>query len=301
MTTEFVGRGAPAPPTRRTTPSARSHAANALGMIAPPLGLTLVLLVIWEAFARSGLVNEIILPPPSAVVVGFGTLLTSDFLLKHLVATMIETLVGFVLGAGGGFVLGALMVVWGPLRKAVYPLAVTLQTLPRVALAPVFITWFGFGLSPKILMAATICFFPVLINTIVGMLSVNEEQLLLLRSLRASRLQEFTELRLPTSGPAVFAGLKTAVTFALIGAIVVELVGAKEGLGVLIERFSFSLQIPMVFAVLTLLGLIGLLLFGIVEVIDRKLIFWVERTRLVAEADGLGVEHTAERGASDDH
>jgi NitT/TauT family transport system permease protein len=247
-----------------------------------PVGFIVGLGLLWEAASWLGLLNEIIVPPPSAVAGAFGNLLFSDYLGRHFSATLLVTLVGFVAGGGGAFALGAAMVMYSRVRRAVYPSALILQTMPRVALAPVFITWFGFGFAPKIVMAATICFFPVLINTIVGMTDVEEEALLLIRSHRGTRWQEFVELRLPNAAPAIFAGLKAAITFSLVGAVVVELVGAKEGLGVLIERFSFSLQIPLVFATIFLLAVMGMILYGLMEVIDRRVVFWVERSSVAA-------------------
>lgn len=253
-----------------------------------PVGFILGISLVWEAVSRLGLVNPIIVPPPSAVAGAFRDLLFSDYLGRHFWATFLETLVGFVAGGGGAFALGAAMVMYSSVRRAVYPSALILQTMPRVALAPVFITWFGFGFAPKALMAATICFFPVLINTIVGMTDVEEDALLLIRSHRGTRWQEFMELRLPNAAPAIFAGLKAAITFSLVGAVVVELVGAKEGLGVLIERFSFSLQIPLVFATIFLLAVMGMVLYGLMELFDRRVVFWVERSSVGATTTHRG-------------
>ena len=159
-------------------------------------------------------------------------------------------------------------------RKAFYPVIILFQSTPRVALAPVFIAWFAFGITSKIALAATICFFPVLINTITGLTVIDENAGLLMRSLRATRWQTFRHLRLPSSVPTVFAGLKAALTFALIGAIVGELTATNEGAGHLIETAAFQFRSDDVFAYLLMLALIGLALFLLAARLERKLLFW---------------------------
>jgi NitT/TauT family transport system permease protein len=261
--------------------------ARTFGHYAWPCALfVFVALAIWEFASRNELVNEIILPPPTEVADAFVELLQTDYVWTHFFATLSNTVLGFLLGGGLAFVLASLMVMNSLIRRALYPIAILVQTLPRVALAPLFITWFGFGSGPKIVMAATICFFSVLINTIVGMTSVSEDELSLMKSLRASKLQVFFQLRLPAAAPAIMAGVKTAITFALVGSVVVELVGAKEGLGVLIERFNFSLEIPFAFATILLLALMGLGLYAIAELAERKLVFWVDREQAVPAVEG---------------
>jgi NitT/TauT family transport system permease protein len=255
---------------------------RSIGSYAWPCAIFVALvLASWQFASSNELVNELILPPPTEVADAFVELVQTDYVWTHFMATLTNTVLGFLLGAGLAFVLASLMVMNSLIRRALYPVAILVQTLPRVALAPLFITWFGFGSGPKIVMAATICFFSVLINTIVGMMSVSDDELSLMKSLRASPLQIFFQLRLPAAAPAIMAGVKTAITFALVGAVVVELVGAKEGLGVLIERFNFSLEIPFAFATIVLLACMGLGLYAIAELAERKLVFWVDREQAV--------------------
>lgn len=232
---------------------------------------------LWEAVVRAGLVDELILPLPSDIAVRFGELFSTGIVWPHLEATVVETLLGFGVGVGAAFVLGVAAGMWPFFGQVVSPYVVTFQVTPRVALAPIFLTWFGFGLTSKIVMAATICFFPVFINTLAGLAAVDPDARELFRSLRASRLQEFVQLSLPTALPVVFAGLKTAMTLALIGAIVAEFVGASEGLGFLIDRFNFRLATDSAFAVILLLAIIGLALYGAMEWLDRKIVFWQDR------------------------
>lgn len=238
--------------------------------------------LIWEFFSSWELISgsrlpfwpEIVLSKPSEIIPAFFEAITTGFVLRHFWVTFQETAIGFVVGAGGGFLLGIYVALVPTFRKAFYPVIILFQSTPRVALGPVFIAWFAFGMASKVALAATICFFPVLINTIVGLTVIDENAGLLMRSLRATRWQTFRHLRLPSSAPTVFAGLKAALTFALIGAIVGELIQANEGAGHLIETAAFQFRSDDVFAYLLMLSLIGLALFLLANVLERRLLFW---------------------------
>jgi NitT/TauT family transport system permease protein len=253
-----------------------SKLAGAAKMVALTTVTSLVLLAIWEVLSRIDppFWPQVILSKPTDIVPAFFQAITSDFVWVNFWVTFQETIIGFAIGAGGGFVLGVLIALSRTFSRAVYPIVILFQTTPRVALAPVFIAWFGFGMTSKIALAAAICFFPVLVNTITGLTVVDENALLLMRSLKASRFQMFFHLRLLAAMPAIFAGLKSALTFALIGAVIAELLGSNEGVGQLIDASSFQLQMDDVFAYLLILGLLGLALFLIVNAIERKLVFW---------------------------
>ena len=232
--------------------------------------------LIWELLSRldPSFWPEIVLSKPSEIIPAFFQAITTGFVLWHFWVTFQETAIGFVIGAGGGFLLGTYVALVPTFRKAFYPVIILFQSTPRVALAPVFIAWFAFGIASKIALAATICFFPVLINTITGLTVIDENAGLLMRSLRATRWQTFRHLRLPSSVPTVFAGLKAALTFALIGAIVGELTATNEGAGHLIETAAFQFRSDDVFAYLLMLALIGLALFLLAARLERKLLFW---------------------------
>lgn len=236
--------------------------------------LLLGLLGVWEWASARELVHEIILPPPSEIFRAMRELFGSTFLLPHLWTTLYETLVGFVIASVSAFVIAVLLSNFAFARGVVYPYIVTFQVLPKVALAPIFITWLGFGLSSKIFLAAAISFFPVLVNTLAGFESVSEGSAALMRSFVANRWQIFYRLSLPWSLPYVFAGLKTSLTLALIGAIVAEFEGAERGLAVLIKSFSYQFQMPQVFAVLFVLGVLGLVLYGLMEYLERRIVYW---------------------------
>jgi NitT/TauT family transport system permease protein len=235
-----------------------------------------MMLALWEAVSRAGLVHEFILPAPTLIAGAFVNLMTTGFFVEHLSVTLYETMAGFVIGSGLAFIGGVLLHTFPTLNRVVYPYVIVFQVIPKVALAPIFVTWFGFGLTSKVVMAATISFFPTLVNTIVGLAAVEEEAVLLFRSLVAHRYEAFFKLSLPSALPYVFAGLKTSLTFAFIGAIVGEFVGANHGIGLLIETYNFQLDIPTVFALIVVLSGIGLGLYLAFEAIDRKIVFWRE-------------------------
>jgi NitT/TauT family transport system permease protein len=237
--------------------------------------VTLLLLIgLWELLSRTGVFNEIIVPPASDVFVALIELLGEDYFWDATWVTVKETLIGFVLGVAGAWVLGTMIGMSRFFRLSLYPLVIAFQITPRIALAPLFLTWFGFGITSKIVLAATICFFPVLIAVVVSLDTVDKDGRALMRSFGASRWEEYRRLALPSSLPVVFAGIKTAVTLALIGAIVAEFVGASEGMGVLIKTFNFQLQVAEGFAVIIALAVVGLVLYGITELIENKLVFW---------------------------
>jgi NitT/TauT family transport system permease protein len=240
--------------------------------------ITLAVIVgIWQLNTVSGLVHGIILPPPADVFSAFWGLLGEPFFWTAVRITIFETLAGFLIGVAIGIALGSLIASSHVMRLALYPFIIAFQNTPRVAFAPVLVTAFGFGLTSKIAMAAAICFFPLLINVVVGIDTIDDDARSLMRSYGASKWTTLTKLTFPSALPVIFAGLKTALSLALIGAIVAEFVGAAEGLGVLINTFNFQLDVAEAFAVVIALSLIGLALYGIMELLDRKIVFWVDR------------------------
>jgi NitT/TauT family transport system permease protein len=243
------------------------------GVVLSPVSLLLILLV-WELVSRAGMVSPLVLPPPSRIWDGLVILFTAPWFPQHVWYTTAETLIGFAIGGVAAIVLGIVMVELRLFKEVIYPYVVAFQVMPKVVLAPIFITWFGFGMESKIVMAIAISFFPVVINTVVGLESVEENATLLMRSLVATRTQVFWKLSWPTALPSIFAGLKTSLTLALIGALVAEFVTAKEGLGTLITTFSFELKVYLVFAVIIIVSVLGLVLYGLMEYLERKIVFW---------------------------
>jgi NitT/TauT family transport system permease protein len=243
--------------------------------------VVMVFLVIWELLPRLGLVSQIILPPVTQVWAGLVELVGQDTFPGHLRVTLVEMLLGFVIGTLVGLAIGIALGVWESVKKSVYPLVVAFQSLPKIVLAPLLITWFGYGIESKIAMAVVIAFFPVLINTMVGLETVPDEARQLMRSLRASRGQVFRKLSLPHAAPFIMAGIKTGLTFAVIGAIVGEFVGSSEGLGYLLHAYGFQLRIDKVFAVIVVLSGIGALLYFAIDWLERRMIYWRSDSTLV--------------------
>jgi NitT/TauT family transport system permease protein len=226
-------------------------------------------LAIWALAANRGWISERILPPPGEVAESWWNLLRDGILADNVWVTLWAVFAGFVLGSAGAFLIAVVAANWPTFRQVVWPYMVALQVTPRVAIAPLLFIWLGFGVMPKVVLAATICFFPVLINSLTGLMLVDEGEDELFRSLGATRRQRFFRLSLPGALPVIFAGLKTAISLALIGAIVGEFVSAQKGLGLLIQRFSFQLNTSAAWAVLLTLTAIGLALYALMELIDR--------------------------------
>jgi NitT/TauT family transport system permease protein len=236
--------------------------------------LMAVILLIWEAAARLLHIPAFILPPPSAVGMGLWRGLASGLYVEHVGVTIVETMLGFLFGSAAGFTLGTLVALSRRFEYYCYPIIVMFQAMPKVALVPLIIVWFGLDLTSKVVSASLVCFFPLMVNTIQGLRSADEDRISLMRSLAASETQIFWMLRLPGALPAIFAGLEIAMIFALIGAIVAEFVGAQAGLGMLIQSMNFSMDVAGQFSVLFILSLIGLGLNTIVTAARKRIVFW---------------------------
>ena len=190
--------------------------------------------------------------------------------------TLFETLVGFAIGSTSGFILGAVVAQFKLVERTFYPYIVAFQALPKVAIAPLIIIWTGYGIESKIIMSALITFFPLLVNTLAGLNSTDQDYIEMLRGFSASELQILRKVKFPMALPYIFAGIDMAAILSLIGALVGEFVGAKEGLGYLLLFRQFKMDIPSVFAILIILSLIGVGFHTIIFRIQKKVVFWVE-------------------------
>jgi NitT/TauT family transport system permease protein len=236
--------------------------------------LFIVLVCVWETIVRVFHIPQFILPAPSKVAEALWRGLTSGLYVEHLYYTLVSTVLGFLLGSALGFGLGTAVALSRRFEFFLYPYIVMFQSLPKIALAPLIVIWFGLGLSSKVVNAALVAFFPLLVNTIVGLKSADEDRVSLMRSLAASEKQIFWMLRLPNALPFVMAGLDVAMIFALIGAIVGEFVGAKHGLGMLIQSMNFTMDVSGQFSVLLILSVLGLVLNRGISIIRKRVLFW---------------------------
>lgn len=249
----------------------RRARAKRSGILSPILAIG-VLLVLWEAGVRLLNVELYLLPAPSVVAGAVGK--DMPLLIEHGWITTQEVVIGYLLSIAVGIPLGLVIFLSRPFARAIYPLLVSSQAIPKTAIAPLFVLWFGFGLLPKVLIAFLIAFFPIVISTVVGLASIEQEKVYLAQSMKMGSIATFFKIRLPQAAPSIFGGLKIAITLAVVGAVVGEFVGADAGLGYLLLIANGNLDTPLLFAGLFALTLLGVVAFAIVEVIERIAIPW---------------------------
>ncbi len=251
----------------------------------PHLVLFAAILIIWEAAVRTGLITSIIVPMPSKIGAAIWELyVAKGTIYKHFFITLTEAVVGFAIGAAVAISLAVFSALSETFKRYVAPYAIVLNVTPGIALTPIIIAWFGFGMGSKIALAAVISFFPIFVNTLTGLIQRDEDREELFRSLGGSERQIFAKLRLPAALPLLFAGLKIGLTTALIGAVVAEFAQATDGVGVLMSRFSFQLNMAASLATLLSMTLIGLILFYSMEFLDDRIVFWRRETRRAAKS-----------------
>jgi NitT/TauT family transport system permease protein len=236
------------------------------------------IIVLWELTCRFGLVSALVLPAPSVVAREFygvcREIIAGGPLRNDTLVTLYESVAGFVAALVFACTAGTLIAEVPLLRRVMMPYIVAVNAAPKIAFAPLIVVWFGFGTSSKIVMAALIAFFPLLINVVSGLAGADPQKLKLMRSLAASAWMTFTKVKLPDALPSIFAGMKIAIVFAVVGAVVGEFVGAEAGLGLVIKRTDYQLDVALTFAIIVLLSLMGILLFYAVEWSERRALFW---------------------------
>ncbi|HZW67956.1 MAG TPA: ABC transporter permease [Pseudogracilibacillus sp.] len=234
------------------------------------IGFFCFLLIVWELVARG--MSELVLPAPTVVVKTLWMGLTNGYFLPHIMRTLAEILLGLLAGSVLGIFLGLLMGEVEFLRKWLHPYIITSQAVPKLALAPLFILWFGFGMTSKVVITALICFFPLLENTLSAIQQVERSKVELFQSLRASRWQILFHLKIPSGLPQIVAGFKIAVVLAVVGAVVGEFIGGSKGLGALIIASQGMMDTPLMFAVLILLTAIGIVLYQLVILVEKVIL-----------------------------
>jgi NitT/TauT family transport system permease protein len=231
--------------------------------------MLLVLLSLWEGCVQWLDFSTLVLPAPSLVVAALWRGLSTGYLWPHMAQTALELVLGLGLGCSLGFLGGVVLGESALTRRLLMPYVVTSQVVPKLALVPLFIVWFGFGTTPTVVITALICFFPLLENTMTGLAHVDAQRLELFRMLGASRSQTLWRLKIPACLPGIWAGIRVAVVLALVGAVVGEFVGASKGLGALIMATQGSMDTPLMFAVLFLITLMGLVTYHITLALER--------------------------------
>ncbi len=239
-------------------------------------GVFATVMLLWEFLVPALGVDDYVLPRPSQIVDALVTQLSDTLFWTHLKITVLESLYGFLLGVGAALFLGTAISQVRLVGKTLMPYVVAFQTVPKVALAPLFVVWFGFGMTSKVVMAAVISFFPMLVNVIEGLRSADADRVQMLTVFGASRFDVFRRVRLPSALPFIFAGLDIGIVFAILGAVVGEFIGAKEGLGYLLLQTNYNFDIAGMFAVLVVLSLLGLIAHFIIRVARKRFVFWAE-------------------------
>ncbi len=245
-----------------------------IALFLPPFALLSALIAAWEVIVWRLDLPAWLLPPPSRILT---TLINNlPVLGEHITTTLSVTAPGFGLALIGGFTLGVLIDASPLLRRAVYPILVTSQTIPIVAIAPLLVVGFGFGMLPKVLVVALVTFFPIVVNTADGLQAADRDQRRLLEAMGANYWQSLRLLRLPAALPSIFTGIKVAVTYSIIGAVLAEWIGASAGLGVYIARSLRAFRTDQVFVAALTTSLLTIALFALVVLLERWIISWRE-------------------------
>jgi len=238
-----------------------------LRQLLPPALLVVALFALWELLARMLDIQPWLLPAPSDV--WRAGIESAGLLGPHIMRTVGETLLGFGVALGIGLALGIAIDLSPLLRRALYPLLVVSQTAPTIAIAPLLVIWFGYGLLPKVIVVTLVCFFPIVVNMADGLRSADPDLLALLRTMGATRRDLFLKVRLPAALPMLFTGIKVAITYSVVGAILGEWVGASRGLGIFMLRATNSFRTDWVFVSIAIVAILSLLLFGAVSLAER--------------------------------
>ncbi len=235
-------------------------------------GAMIVFLLLWEGACRVFKIGPFLLPTPSMII----ATIASDpmYLIRNGAVTAGATLAGFVLAVVVGIALAVAIVYSKFLEKTLFTSLVAFNAIPKIAIAPLFIIWIGTDIESKVLMAFLIAIFPIVVDTVMGLRSVDPAQLDLVRTYRSSQLKMFWKIRFPNALPGIFAGMKVGITLALIGTIVGEFVGANKGLGFVVLQAQGTYQTPLVFAAITFLSILGVVLFNAIDFAERKCLPW---------------------------
>lgn len=260
------------PGTRQATVALRARTSRLLRQYGPPVGLIILVFSAWQVGTWLMQVPKWLLPSPWEIIVAGAGALT--LLGPHTWQTLQETWLGLGLSLVVGLGLALLIDFSATLRRTLYPLLVASQTVPILALAPLLIIWFGYGMLPKVVVVALVCFFPIVVSTADGLRVADPDLIALLRAMGANRRQIFLKVRLPGALPSFFSGLKIAITYSVVGAVIGEWVGASKGLGIFMIRSSKNFLTDRVFAAIAVTSLLSIIMFAAVMVLERTLLPW---------------------------
>jgi ABC-type nitrate/sulfonate/bicarbonate transport system permease component len=246
-----------------------------------PFGILLIGFTFWEIAVRVADTPRWMLPPPTAILRSFRD--DRGLLFDNARVTLLEVVLGFFYALVTGVAVGIAIASSRILERAFYPIIIASQTIPMVALAPLLLIWFGYGLTPKIIVTALVCFFPIAVSTVDGLRAVDRDVIAMLRTFGAGRWMRFRLASIPAALPSLFSGIRIAITFSVIGAVFGELVGASEGLGYLMQRAAAQFQTARVFAALFILAGMGVGLFALATLAERLILPW--RRFLIEDRD----------------
>lgn len=242
-----------------------------------PASMVTALLVVWQIAATLMEVPRWLLPSPTDIAVAM--ISSADLLARHGLITLEEVVVGFAIAFVVGIALALAIAFSRTLERAIYPFVIASQTIPVIAIAPILLIWFGYGLLPKVIVVALTCFFPIVVNMVDGLRSVDPELVSLMRTLGSSRWQIFAKAQFPSSLPSLFSGTKVAIAVSVIGAVIGEWVGSSAGLGYFMVRSASQFQTARVFAAIVVLSVMGVALFAIAALSERCLLPWYHDER----------------------
>ncbi len=238
----------------------------------PTLIVLITLLALWQVYVQVSRISPLFLPSPTAIIAAL--VQNWPIIYDNTVQTLLETVLGILLATLFGLAMAILLDVSSWMRRTIYPLLVTSQTIPMIALAPLLLIWIGYDIRSKLIVVIIYCFFPIAVAVADGLASVEPELINLLRSMRATRWQILWMVRLPAAMPSFFSGLRIAATYSVVGAIFGEYVGAEKGLGIYMQRATNSFATAQVFAAILVTAVLSLLLFGLVSLIERIALPW---------------------------
>lgn len=239
-----------------------------------PFATVAILILLWHYGIQWFAVPAYLVPPPAAVLQALNKGLIGGTLWPHIAATATAIVSGYAVGCTAALLLASIVSEFRTMERAIYPVIVAFQSIPKVALAPILVVWFGFDLGSKVVMVALICFFPCFVNAAIGLKSYSPDLVDLYRAFGASRLQIFWKVKLPSAAGHIFAGLQISVILALLGTVVSELVASRRGLGHVIAASGLDFDVAMMFACVVILATIGVLASQLILFVHRRIVFW---------------------------